>query len=140
MLEWYRTQLQLEENRLSTCLAALHLAEERLAHLQAEHLSVEREMLSGVAIIARDLASLGLYRLRVKREAAAMEEERVHRGRALREQTAVVQEAQRRVRLVEKLRDRRLAEYSYAEDHALENLAAEAYLAKWNKPAPGRSA
>ena len=52
----------------------------------------------------------------------------------------MVQEAQRRVRLVEKLRDRRLAEYSYAEDHALENLAAEAYLAKWNKPAPGRSA
>ena len=26
VLEWYRTQLQLEENRLSTCLAALHLA------------------------------------------------------------------------------------------------------------------
>ena len=54
--------------------------EERLAHLQAERLTWSARSLR-CPIIARDLASLGFYRLRVKRETAAMEEERVHRER-----------------------------------------------------------
>ena len=132
VLEWYRTQLQLEENGLAVCLAALHRVQERIARFEAERLSVERDVLSGGCLLARDLASLGFYRLRAKQESAAMEAERVRRERALRDQRAAVQAAQRRVRLVEKLRDRRLSEHRYTEDRALENLAAEAYLSKWN--------
>lgn len=131
VLEWYRTQLQLEESRLAACLAALHLAGQRAARLQTERLSVEREVISRVSIAAGDLASLGLYRLRAKKEAAQLEEECARREGAVREQRSLVQAAQRRVRLVEKLRDRRWMEHRYAEDRALEGLAAEAYLSKW---------
>jgi hypothetical protein len=131
VLEWYRTQLQLEESRLGACLAALHMVEERMARLQAERMSVERDAISSGSILARDLAALGFYRLRATKEAAGLSEERVRGERTLRDQRAAVQAAQRRVRLVEKLRDRRLSEHRYAEDQALENLAAEAYLSKW---------
>ena len=135
VLEWYRTQLQLEEGRLATCLAALNLVEERIARLQAERLSVERGLITGHSILASDLSSLGSYRLRARKEAAALEQDRILRERTLAGQRAAVQAAQRRVRLVEKLRDRRMSEYLYAEDRALENLAAEAYLSKWNSKA-----
>jgi len=131
VLDWYRTQLQLEESRLAACLAALNLLQERIARLQAERLSVERDVISTVPILACDLASLGFYRLRAKKEAAEMDDARVRQERTLRDQQTAVQAAQRRVRLVEKLRDRRLSEHRWVEDRALENLAAEAYLSKW---------
>lgn len=131
VLEWYRTQLQLEEGRLAACIAALRLVEERMTRLQAERLSVEREAISSSSILARDLAALGFYRLRAAKEAAALSQERLRCERALRDQQTAVQAAQRRVRLVEKLRERRLSEHRYAENQALENLAAEAYLSKW---------
>jgi hypothetical protein len=131
VLEWYRTQFQLEENRLSLCLAALSKAQESIVRLQVESLRIEREVISGSAIAARDLSALGLYRLRAKVEAAELEQERARLDHALKEQMSIVQAAQRRLRLVEKLRERRLAEHLYAEDQALESLAAEAYLSKW---------
>jgi len=131
VLEWYRTQLQLEENRLAVCLAALNRVEERIARLQAERLGVEREVIASAKLAARDLTALGLYRLQAKKQTAVMEEERTRRERARREQTAAVQRAQRRVRLVEKLRERRLSEHLYIENRALETLASEAYLSKW---------
>lgn len=131
VLQWYRTQLQLEESRMAACLAALNLIEQRIAGLQAERLSIERDVISGGPLLARDLASLGFYRLRAKKETAAMDEDRVRRERTLQNQRAVVQAAQRRVKLVEKLRDRRLSEHHASEDRALESLAAESYLSKW---------
>ncbi|HVN05698.1 MAG TPA: hypothetical protein VMT86_14850 [Bryobacteraceae bacterium] len=131
VLEWYRTQLQVEENRLAGCLAALNRVQERIARLEAECLSVEREVIASASLTARDLAALGLYRLQSRKQAALMEEERARRESAQREQTNAVQRAQRRVRLVEKLRERRLSEHLYTEDRALETLAAEAYLSKW---------
>jgi flagellar export protein FliJ len=131
VLEWYRTQLQLDENHLAACLAALNLVQERIARLSAERLAVESETVAGGSILARDLSSLGFYRIRVKKEEAALDEERARRERAAADQRARVQAAQRRVRLVEKLRARRLSEYDYAENRALECVAAEAYLSKW---------
>ena len=131
VLEWYQTQCDVEENRLALCLAALNKVQESIARLQAESLSTERDVISGSSISGRDLASLGLYRLRARIQAAELEQERVRRSREVDAQMSVVQKAQRRLRLVEKLRDRRLSEHLYAEDRALETLAAEAYQSKW---------
>jgi hypothetical protein len=107
------------------------MIEERLARLRAERLSIERDVISGDSIRATDLAALGLYRVRANKEALALDDERARRQRTLRDQLAAVQVAQRRVRLVEKLREKRLSEHRAVEDRALENLAAEAYLSKW---------
>jgi len=42
-------------------------------------------------------------------------------------------EAQRRARLLEKLRGRRLEEWRMAGDREMENFAGEAFLARWRK-------
>jgi len=55
-----------------------------------------------------------------------------------REQIAAQQvriiEAQRRARLLEKLRSRRLEEWRVAGEREMENFAGEAFLARWKPP------
>ncbi|HTQ57527.1 MAG TPA: hypothetical protein VMI94_23820 [Bryobacteraceae bacterium] len=131
VLEWYQTQCRLEENRLTLCLGALSHIQERIARFRADNLRIEREVMSSALIAAHDLAALGFYRLRAKIQAAEMEHEESRRQTDVKDQMAVVRAAQRRLRLVEKLRERQLAEHLYVEDRALENLAAENYLSKW---------
>ncbi len=41
-------------------------------------------------------------------------------------------EARRRCRLLEKLKERRRAEYDYEMNRELESLASETFLARWN--------
>ena len=60
VLEWYTRQYELEERRLTVCLAALAEAKVAIAALLADRLSIEREVLSRQWIAAHDLASLSL--------------------------------------------------------------------------------
>lgn len=131
VLEWYRTQCRLEENRLALCLIALNQVQENIARLKAESLAIEREVISGGALSGRDLAALGYYRLRIGLRTAELEADHLRCRREVDQQVSVVQTIQRRLRLVEKLRERRLTEYLQAEDRELEAVAAESYLSKW---------
>jgi hypothetical protein len=42
-------------------------------------------------------------------------------------------EARRRFRLLERLKDRRMAEWKQAGDREIEEVAAESYLARWSR-------
>lgn len=134
VLDWYGNLYKIEQTRLASVMAALHATQERIARFQAECLSVERDIIGRHDIPARDFAALGLYRLRARKLEQDFGQELQRREKAVRDQMQRVQEAQRKLRLVEKLRDRRLAEHRYHEDKELEELAAEAYLAKWDRP------
>jgi hypothetical protein len=46
-------------------------------------------------------------------------------------QQSIMLEARRRCRLLERLKDRRLADWTSARDHELDELASESFLAKW---------
>ena len=131
VLEWYTRQYELEERRLTECLAALAGAKAAIAALLAERLSVEREMLARKSIPATDFAALGLYRLGVKKRGLELNAARERCQAEAEAQRLKLRAAERRVRLVEKLRERRLAEYTYAENRELEELASDAYLSKW---------
>lgn len=131
VLEWYTRQYELEERRFHECLAALANARQAIAALEAERLAVEREMILRSAIPARDLAALASYRLGAKRRAVDLNERCERCSAEVEAQRAKLQAAQRKVRLIEKLRERRLAEHVYAESRELEELAADAFFAKW---------
>jgi flagellar export protein FliJ len=132
-LEWYRNRCTAEENRLTACLASRQTVQESLARTRAEREGVDREMIARDSIAARDLAALGLYRLRIKQRIAQLEEDLAGRERAVSDQRKKVQLARRSVHLVEKLRERRLAEHVYEESRETENLAAESFSVKWCK-------
>jgi flagellar export protein FliJ len=131
VLEWYTRQYELEERCLTACLAALADAKAAIASLLAEHLSVEREMLSRKSIPANEFAALGLYRLGVKKRGVELDGVRERCQADVEAQRLKLRAAERRLRLVEKLRERRLAEYTYAESRELEELASDAFFSKW---------
>jgi len=131
VLEWYTRQYELEERRLTACLAALTDAKAAIAALVAERLAVERDMLARKTIPAPDFAAFGRYRLGARKRELELNGVRERREAELEAQRLKLKAAERRVRLVEKLRERRVAEYTYAETRELEELASDAFFAKW---------
>jgi flagellar export protein FliJ len=134
VLDWYGNLYKIEQTRLASVMTALHAIQQTIARFQAECLSVERDIIGRSDIPASDFAALGLYRLRARKLEQDFTQELQRRDKAVRDQMRRVQEAQRRLRLMEKLRERRLAEHHYHENKELEELAAEAFLAKWDRP------
>ena len=133
VLDWYGEKCRMEQNRLAACLSALSEVQAAMARLQAERLGIERDLVSRTSMSAGDLVAFGFYRLRVRKQESELQSERDRRDAAVREQRAKLLAARRRLKLLEKLRERRLAEYTYEADRELEALASDAYLAKWSR-------
>lgn len=131
VLEWYTRQYEKEEQRLAVCLAALAEAKMAIAALLAERLTIERDMLSMTTISARDLAALSLYRLGAKKREFELNATRDRCEAETEAQRVRLRAVERKVRMLEKLRERRVAEYTYAETRELDELASDAYFAKW---------
>jgi hypothetical protein len=131
VLEWYTHQHQLEERRLAVCLASLAEAKAAIASLLAERLSIEQDMLSRTAIPASDFVALGLYRLGARQRELELNGVRERCAAEVQAQRVKLQAAERRVRLLEKVRERRVGEYVYAETRELEELASDAFFSKW---------
>jgi hypothetical protein len=129
--EWYTRLYQEEERRFTAFLAALVEARKAIAAHQAERLAIERDMQSRATIPARELVALNLYRLGARKREAELNVVRQRCESEVEAQRVKLRAAERRVRLLEKLRDRRLAEHTYAETRELEELASDAYFAKW---------
>jgi flagellar biosynthesis chaperone FliJ len=130
-LEWYTHQYELEERRFADCVAALTDARNAIAALQAERLSIERDVVSRTTIPSRDFVALGLYRLGARKQEVNLNTVLCRREAEVQAQRVKLQAAQRRVRLLEKLRERRVAEHASAETRELEELASDAFFAKW---------
>jgi flagellar export protein FliJ len=130
-LDWRREQREIEESGLARCVTALERSLARIAHLEAERQAIDRELVGRSSIPASDLAALSRYRLGAAQLAVSLEQERAQRRIDADRQRAKVQAARRKVSLLEKLRERRLAEHVQAEERELENSAAESFLARW---------
>ena len=134
VLAWRRGQLDLEENKLRQLLAqleAMRLETVRLGLVQSRAEAAVRE---AAEVEAGDLWALAAYRKRLIAELEALSRKRIAGEQQVETQRGRVVEAQRNCRLLEKLEERRRAEWKLAQDRELENLAAESFLASWNRP------
>jgi len=131
--DFRKQQLESEEVKLQTLLAErkeLNSESERLLNEAAEtRLSL---MVIGSAE-SQDLAAMDAYLRHLgnvkKRHALKLVE---WQGRAEKQEQAVV-EARRRLRLMEKLEERRYNEWKHALDREQESLSSELYLARWKR-------
>ena len=105
----------------------------RRAEIEASGIRAEIQVRKWNPIGAGDLAALGNYRLKVKSEESALAKHRVDAAQKLAEQQKLMLEARRRCRLLERLKDRRLAEWTAERDKELDEIAAESYLARWSR-------
>jgi hypothetical protein len=133
VLDWRRTQLEIEEARYRQQAAALAAIDGERAELEAEGIRAEVQVRAWDPVSGRDLEALSAFRARVKTLEARLLQRRMECARKLAEQQAVMLEARRRCRLLERLEERRLAEWRTARDKELEELASESFLAKWSR-------
>lgn len=131
VLEWRRTQLDVEEGKFRQRGEAVAAVDRARAELEAEAVHTECEVRGWDSVGGADLRALDEYRKHVRAEEARLAAERAERARALAAQQAAMLEARRRFRLLERLKDRRLAEWRTACDRELDEIAAESYLAQW---------
>ena len=133
VLELRRTQLEIEESRYQQCLAAVAALDHDRAELEASGIHAEVQVRKWNPIVGTDLAALAAFRgaIRTKEKSiAALRDEAARKAAA---QMTLMMEAQRRCRLMERLKERRLVEWRSEEAKELETLSAESYLARWTR-------
>jgi len=133
VLEWRRAQLELEEIQYRRQLAALAELDRRQAEIAEAGSAAERQVRAWNPLAGGELEALGDFRLHVKQQERELAASRIERRQQLERQHRLLLEARRRLRLLERLQQRRWLEWRSARDKELEDLASESYLAKWNR-------
>ena len=132
-LDWRRTQLELEENQLRKLAGTLEEVRLAAVRLDLAKDRAEQSVRHAAQVEGADLWALAAYRGRLIADLLAL----AGRRRAIEEQIAAqrkkVLEAQRQCRLLEKLEERRRAAWRRDAERETEELAAESFLALWNR-------
>jgi flagellar export protein FliJ len=131
VLEWRRTELDLEQARLEQeMLESMKLDSER-ADLEAAGIRSEFEVRAWRPLTGSDLAALAAFRRHVVGKEKQIEDLREEARRKLESRKTAVIEARRRCELLERMKQRRREEWQAAADRELEQAAAESYLARF---------
>jgi hypothetical protein len=129
VLEWYDRRYQVEASRLRQSAERSASAHAELARHRELRLANENQLLRLESLDGNDLRARELYR-----KQSMLRESHLIRichdaDGDLETQRSATLIAQRRVRLVEKLRDRKRVEFAYLESRDLEQVAADSWLA-----------
>lgn len=131
VMEWRKTQMELEEARYRQQIAALAALDRGRAELEADGIRTEAEVRSWNPVTARELSALADYRGYLRQRESALAAQRVECVKRVAAQQAALLEARRRYRLLERLKERGLETWTRERDRELEQLAGEAFLARW---------
>jgi hypothetical protein len=133
VLSWRETQLSIEEAHLERLRLEKNMIESAIADLAAWD-ARESEVLYRV----HPLTGGDVFGIASTREWIAQEEKRLRLRiadclRAMEARTAAVTEARRRVRLIQKLKERRQASWNEEMNRQSEELAGDAAIAGWRR-------
>jgi flagellar biosynthesis chaperone FliJ len=135
VLEWRRSQLDAAECKLRDLFAEAAEVQHRFTALDhSEH--QQRERLKADDATAAERVGFDAYLRWVNRERDRLRTLAVDCDQRIATQRSAVVAARRDFELLEKLKGRRLSEWHAGVSRELEQLAAEAYLAKFNRDVP----
>lgn len=130
VLEWRRAQLDIELAALGRLTAEAQAIDRRRGEIEAERASAESSLFASATAEAQQLAALDAFRAWAREECGRLANRRAEWERKIAEQRQKLLEARRRSRLLERLKERRRAEWDAEFNRELENLAGELYLAR----------
>ncbi len=133
VLRWRQSRLEAEQARLGELVTELERIRLRIRQAEEDAQAAARDVLGAGAIPAAELAALEAYLRRLVQERARLSRAEADCQARIAAQRECVVEAQRQVRVIEKLRERRFEEWRTELDRETETLAAEAYLAQWGR-------
>jgi flagellar export protein FliJ len=131
VLEWRHTRLDLAEARYRQQCAELASLDRDRAALADEAMRTEASVRSWNPVTQRDLAALGEFRLHLRARDAELAGLRDRCATDLAASQSAMLEARRQCRLLERLKERGFATWTAERDRELEQLASEAFLARW---------
>jgi hypothetical protein len=131
VLHWRRTQLELERAAMERLVQRRMELQEAVRALAARRMEADVSIAHAEGFPGRDVQTFSAYQARARREKAALMERGQILDRETAAQLAIAMEAQRRVKLLERLRGQRLREWTSATDAEQERFAAEAWLGRW---------
>lgn len=130
VLGWRVVELEIEEGRLERLFT-----ERRGWDDQALALDTRRresaQLITAKTLDGQQLAAFTCHRQYLEREAARLAAQRADCEKRIAAQQQRVVEAERKVRLLERLKERRLAEWTLDFNRETEALASETFLSKW---------
>lgn len=124
-------QLEVEEVRFKQAAAAVAELDRSLSGMRASVALAETELRRSSKLDGSELAAFDSYRSGMQRRERELLGRRRERLNAMERQQAVMMEARRRCRLLERLKERRREEWDAARDRELEETASESFLAGW---------
>jgi len=134
ILGWRRTELQAAEAGLAPLVAEWRGLEAARHEIAMGRAQADRDLLQGASVDGSELEALARYRLRIENQKSAIERDLADCRERTARQNALIIEAHRRLRLLEKLKARRLAEWHVQWEREMETFASEAFLARWKPP------
>ncbi len=133
VLKWRTIQLEQHEEAMRRLNARLAQIVSETDELRGLRLAATREVIRGDVLSPRALRAAAAHRARVDRGLNALKQQQQRvQGDIERERTALL-DAQRGVRVLERLRDRQLSDYVQAADREVELLAAESSISRWQR-------
>jgi flagellar export protein FliJ len=135
VLELREMQLKNEEAKLEQLWSARRRMEAEMQAMEESLKKARTELSKQATLRSSDLLTLELYDRHIVSERKHWEARLVAQDQAIERQQAVVVEARRLVRLLEKLRERRQAEWQAGQEKELEELATEFATAQWGRDA-----
>lgn len=130
-LDWRRMQLDVEQSKIQAIAARIQQLDTQRRGLSAERSLAEREVLHAKTIEGRDLARIAAFQLHVRNAELTITETRGRYEHELTAQREKLVEAQRQVKLLQNLRDKRMTRWSADLAREQEQFAGEAFLARW---------
>ena len=128
VLAWREVELTRERDELGKRIGGEQRLKQNLANLRAER-QAARDDLQCRPFQGADLRALAAYLLACEPREQTLRQQIAAAQRAIAEQRLRVLEADRRVRLLVKLKERRLAEWTSAMDRQMEALAQDSWTA-----------
>lgn len=132
VLAFRRTQAKLEAAKLERLHEVLRTLDARAEALQRDLAAARQQLASSGSVTGAELAALERYRTSAIAEEVRLAQARGQCQRQIAAQREIAITRQREQRLLEKLRDRRRAEWQADYAREQDRQAEESYLSRWN--------
>ena len=130
VLSWRQSQVRLAEAELNRLRAEHNALATQRAELTADVEQARRELAVSSETTAVELGALEHYRRAAAGKAARLEQSQVQLRETISRQMQVVFERTREAKLLERLRETRLASWKSAAGREVDQLAEESYLSR----------
>ncbi len=136
VLEWRSTEREMESAKMRRLAEELQRLADEISAVEAEIRAVRKRVLESAGpgsprLESWDLSPIPAFEERLKKAAAVLQTRKVALTLEVGEQRQKLLEAQRRVDLMQKLREKRFAAWTAAHNLENEQFAAEAFLGRW---------